>query len=368
MPGYRWNYRLDEVVIVKKLPDLFSGLIPVQERHVAVDQDQIVLKLPYWLIFVFMEISLDNFDGFKTIEAMVTNFFRFDPNLIFKYNVKGVNIERLIVDYKYFATLSGYCLSKVFQIETLGGRIQGFLLNLWDILDVFWDVILTYQLSWFPFVMQSSIICLKNIIFRYVLAAIFIWATLLTVQFKLECENRALIWCRDKIYISIKLFYYRFGNYKSEANSTFVNLSCACDKSKELEQFVLVFIWYAYSCVNYLYFQVITISFVDNIYMDWDHTTSRELQSIRLKAKENLHDPLLIWANNWRSQIRILVSIKHIIFGNIIKFGKEIQLKLVCHFSLNAHHFFDRFPNIKSFDVLSKFACSDLSVIKKVLD
>jgi len=90
-----------------------------------------------------------------------------------------------------------------------------------------------------------------------------------------------------------------------------------------------------------------------------------ELQSIRLKAKENLHDSIFICTHHRRflSILRVIAFIGVLALSDVFEFNEQIQSFGNGLKSLNRNNFLDGFSNVEQGDVLSEFAHLYLGVV-----
>lgn len=134
------------------------------------------------------------------------------------------------------------------------------------------------------------------------------------------------------------------------------------DEAKKLEEFVLVFLWDSYACVNHWNFQEVISLVVLNYFnfgLNW--TFLREFKSVPLKSIEYLHNSVLVTTNKWAYLFSTLTS-------NVNVLSFELQILVIGFLALNAHDFFNSFLNVEHLIVFSKFMTFYLREIKEILN
>ena len=121
----------------------------------------------------------------------------------------------------------------------------------------------------------------------------------LILKFKAKGEGGSLFWNWIKGNFASKLLYYLLRYEKPESNAVGIEILLVLQKSKQLKQFVLIFILDTYSCVNHRDFKKLFWIFDCYSNLDLNFSFLCKLERVRLEAKENLLDPIFVRPDDW---------------------------------------------------------------------
>ena len=131
-------------------------------------------------------------------------------------------------------------------------------------------------------------------------------------------------------------------------------------KSKQLKQFVLIFVFDTYPSIKYRDFNKLFTICVCNPYLDLNFSFLRKLECVRLKAKENLLDPIFVRPDYWSLEQRSYPILSLYAFISNCKFQAQVSGFLL----LNLHYLLDSVSYVEGGNIFSKLTGLYLRIIE----
>ena len=78
---------------MQNLPYPTSGLVPVKERHIAVNQDQVEFYVTLTLRLAQLNVFFDYLQGLKPVETMLASLASVYSYLVLQDNQQRINVE-----------------------------------------------------------------------------------------------------------------------------------------------------------------------------------------------------------------------------------------------------------------------------------
>ena len=242
------------------------------------------------------------------------------------------------------------------------------------------------ELLWFPYELEqidvgneldigywSFLLLDDNLVFLYLIIWNLLWSLFLQLllflllelhlvfvlillfkklEDKLERWPFSFFWF--EAYITSKLFDDLLWYGKSKTNAVYIHLFRILHIPKKLKQFILVWFFDTYPCIDNWDLQKRVIFFFIDLRLYSYFPLVRELNRIGLQVKQHLLYPHFIMDN--------------CLLTHQIKFWNKLDFLVLCLYLLYAHDFMYALLDIELLDVLSELVLVDLRIIKEILN
>ena len=321
------------------------GFASIHDRHIAVHEYKIIGA---FFIQILLHVFFDEIKRLFPIINMIADFHSvFKLDWVLQNDDQSIDVETLIVDNQNLLLFTDSLFIDDFD---------------W-IEDIQRDILKSDQRVLILFAFHNLNLFLNTLVLLYLW--IKRWYLILIMKPKSENKARSLSRFWGHRNSSLKLFDYVLCDDETKPYPTDVHTLIVVQKAEELKKLILVLFWYSYPGVRDLNFKKFKIlAFLNYLHSCFNLSFLREFESIGLKAKQDLHDPMLITADIWVDAILLGVTI----LRDSLKISFKANILVFGFLHLHAHHFIDCFNDIESSVVLPEFTSFDLGVIEEVLD
>jgi hypothetical protein len=176
---------------------------------------------------------------------------------------------------------------------------------------------------------------------------------------------------RFENYLTFKFIYDLVNNGQTQTYSVLVDIILLLNKSKQLEELVLVLQLNPNSSILNRNFEKLLVLLRNEVLLFNDFNINRnapflsKFNSVGHQTEKNLHHPLFVGVNHWNYTATELID--HIplviFFFNIYEIHRNGNPGVIRLFLHNSHNFIDGFHNIKQTKILPKFLSIDLCIV-----
>ena len=98
-----------KVLLVEVVTNGGGGFVAVHERHITIDEDQVVIAE---LVLVLFYVFLDCLQSLATVVSVVTNVTNWQFEAVKHHNFDSLDIELLVVNKQNFLQVQSLCAFK----------------------------------------------------------------------------------------------------------------------------------------------------------------------------------------------------------------------------------------------------------------